>query len=265
MPTENHSKIRNIDSYPTGYYNHPDSLNILTINGFRGNKLNNFSLADLLKYVFPSLVIYAYLLISQWGQNSTNKLLELINNSDILGIIAFGFLGSLIYLVYRALIYNLLIQPLQDAIRKLFSRKPFRRHNYRTYFKKRYERYSIGYFEAQQIYMQIKSKFLTEKFTALMHETASGIHLMYIAGISAIILSILGYLASPGFLIFGIFIFIAALVLDSSYEDILLRYILSLDENEMDPFVCNILDKLKSINEINSEVSNNDSNNPSHK
>ncbi len=71
--------------------------------------MKDFSLSNALRYVFPSMVVYLYLYMLD------AKIAERFRDSlGVLGIIAFVFLGSIAYLLYRPILYDYLIQWFQD-------------------------------------------------------------------------------------------------------------------------------------------------------
>jgi len=135
--------------------------------------MKDFSLSTALRYIFPSLVAYSYLYMCD-----ATLAKQIFDTLGILGTISLVFLGSVIYLLYRP-IFDTFIQRLQDKFRHNSD-------NYRTYLKKRYSHYNISSREAQLLYMMIRDKYLKDNYSQMMRETASGIHLLYLAGIIAV-------------------------------------------------------------------------------
>jgi len=184
------------------------------------------------------MVAFSYLYIS--NPSFIKELAESLGTLlSIIGIISFVFLGSVIYLVYRALLYNMLILHIQD----FFRRKP---GNYRTYLK---QHYGIGTHEAQQLWLQIKGKYFKDCYSQPMKEIASGIHLIYLAGFIAIPfafwnLTYSSFTLKWPFLVIALIFLLGAFFLDRSYEDIEVRFLYSLDDterNDLHLFVTRIL------------------------
>lgn len=189
--------------------------------------MKDLSLADAFRYMFSGVIFYIYLYVHD--SSIADKISKPIG---LIGVVIFLLVvGSLIYFVYRALIYNFIIIRIQDLLR-------FRTDNYRTYLKKQYR---LETREAMQLFYLIGDNFFRDKYTRLKM-TAGGIHLLYIGGILGIPFSILNMVEHHSVQIllfsFGSFFFLlGGFLLDRNYEDLELKFLLSLDEKELDSFV----------------------------
>lgn len=191
--------------------------------------MNGLSLSNAFRYMFPAVVAYIYLYMGD------ASLFEQVFSS--LGIIGSLAIGSVMYLLYRYLFYDIVIIRIHDKCRHGTD------DNYRTYLKKRY---SIGTHEAMLLWVQIREKYFKDHYSENMEKDASGIHLMYIIGIIATPFTIWKLLISDFglafiFLIITIICLMAAFFRDRTYEDTELRFIYSLDDDELDSFASKML------------------------
>ncbi len=211
--------------------------------------MKNLSLANALRYMFPSMVVLSYFYILYKCDQSLVKQFttdfEPFKSLSVIWLISFIFLGSILYFLYRPL-YNAIALRLHDS--------HLCRHNsdnYRTYLKKRYENdnYKIGTPEATQLWIQIRDKYLKDRYTQEMKEAASGIHLIYLAGFIALLFAIwMGiahkYIICGSFLGIMVICFLSAFFLDRVYEGIEVGFLYSLGDNQrndLDSFVRRIL------------------------
>lgn len=202
--------------------------------------MKDLSLTSALRYMFPGIVafFYVYICNPSFVQKTIKSLETLL---AVMVIISFIFLGSILYLLYRP-IYNFVVLPFHDFCRR-------KSDNYRTYLKKHYSNYKIGTYEAMQLWIQIRDKYFPDRYSQAMKETASGIHLVYLAGITALpfafwMLAIGNFTLLWLFLSIALICFLGAFFLDRSYEDIELRFLYSLDDaqrHDLDLFVSRIL------------------------
>ena len=125
--------------------------------------MNGLSLSNAFRYMFPAVVAYIYLYMGD------ASLFEQVFSS--LGIIGSLAIGSVMYLLYRYLFYDIVIIRIHDKCRRGTD------DNYRTYLKKRY---SIGTHEAMLLWVQIREKYFKDHYSENMEKDASGIHFMYI-------------------------------------------------------------------------------------
>ncbi len=195
--------------------------------------MKDLSLADAFRYMFSGVIFYIYLYIHD--SSITDEIPKPIGQIGV--VILLLVVGSLIYFVYRALIYNIIIIRIQDLLR-------FRTNNYRTYLKKQYR---LNTREAMQLFYLIGDKFFKEKYTGLK-VTAGGIHLLYICGILGIPFCILNMFQHHSFQIFlfsfgSLFFLLGGFLLDRNYEDLELNFLRSLDKKELDSFVNKITEK----------------------
>jgi hypothetical protein len=131
--------------------------------------MKDLSLPDVFRYMFPGMVAFSYFYICDFSLGG--KFIETLGTLlSILGIISFIFPGSVLYLLYRPL-YNHVIINIQDFFR-------IKSKNYRTYLKEYYQSYNIGTYEAMQLWVQIRDKYLERRYSQAMKATASGIHLI---------------------------------------------------------------------------------------
>ena len=191
--------------------------------------MRDFTFANVLRYMFPSMVVFSYLYVCEpafvegLGESVESLLL-------VIGTIAFIFLGSILYFLYRP-IYHHFILWIQDIFR-------WKSDNYRTYLKKHYrDSYRLGTYEAMQLWFQIRSKYLEERYSQAMKETASGVHLIYLVGIIATFFAIWRFVISDFilgwvFLVIFVLCFLGAFFLDRSYEDIEVRFFFSLRDEK---------------------------------
>lgn len=194
--------------------------------------MNGLSLSNAFRYMFPAVVAYSYLYI---GDASLFE--QVFASLGIIGITtSLLAIGSVIYLLYRPLFYDIVILRLQDKCR-------LKSDNYRTFLKKRY---SIGTHEAMLLWVQIREKYFKHHYSENMEKDASGIHFMYIIGIIAIPFTIWKLIISDFglaliFLVITAICLVSAFLRDRTYEDTELRFIYSLDDDELDSFASKML------------------------
>ncbi len=129
--------------------------------------MNGLSLSNAFRYMFPAVFAYSYLYI---GDASLFE--QVFAYLGVIGIItSLLAIGSVIYLLYRSLFYDIVIIRIHDKCRRGTD------DNYRTYLKKRY---SIGTHEAMLLWVQIREKYFKHHYSENMEKDASGIHFMYI-------------------------------------------------------------------------------------
>jgi len=132
--------------------------------------MKEISLTDALRYLFTGLVPLGFLYIC----DSTSAKTIVID----LGPIGASFLaiawGSITYHLYRSLVYQHIIAPLQDLMRK-------NSYSPRTYLA---EKYNISRYQATILWANISNEVFREHVPSWRRE-ASGIHLMYISAITA--------------------------------------------------------------------------------
>jgi hypothetical protein len=203
--------------------------------------MKDFSLANLIRYVFPSFVLYVYFLLV--NPSGTSEFTEQIK---WIGIIAFIFVGCVMYFLYRTVFHRCAIPKLQD----LFRRKSA---NFRIYAKAKYK---IDSYQANLIWMRVRTKFLKDEYHAPMVESAAGAHLLYISGILGIFVCILGlFLKCLGFdylwgyrllavLFIGLATSLSAFWWDKSYEDIEFRMFCSLEQDYVDAYIQALINQL---------------------
>jgi hypothetical protein len=132
----------------------------------------SISLSESMRFLFPGVVLYLYLYIIFPIQSA--------NFAQSVGVIEFPLilivLGSLIYFVYRTIIYDPIIErilckwnPLGSSYRKLLK-----------------DRYGISTDQATRLFILIRDNLLLEKYKNISME-AAGIHMLYIAGILGIL------------------------------------------------------------------------------
>lgn len=201
--------------------------------------MKDLSLSNAFRYMFSGVLAYFYLYIYDVSIAKQALAFSGIGITILLIVI-----GSVIYLLYRPLFYDMIIIRLQDRCR-------LNSDNYRTFLKKRYD---IGTYESSLLWSQIRDKYFKNRYSEFMRITASGIHLIYIAGIIAIPFSIWGFMISD-FKLSLIFLGIASIFLfgaflnDRNYEDTELRFLYSLDDDELDLFVSKMLRNTSSISD----------------
>jgi hypothetical protein len=185
-------------------------------------EINKFSFSDILRYVFPSFVLFACF----YFQDSWLTIYR-FKQIGIFGIIVFVFVGSLLYLLYRAFFYNYIIMNLQDWFRS-------KSDNYRTYFKTRYSNCHLTTLEAQDLWILVKPRFFSEQYSQTMIEGASGVHLLYCSSIIVMFFGICNIFVhwKLGMVFFGIFIvvFLITFFFDKNYETIEYGFLCSLNE-----------------------------------
>lgn len=158
-------------------------------------KLGDLSFSILLRFFSP-LIIYFYIYISNpsqatsWITDLVDKLVYLGNiekgSSLLLGSCIFLIfilsivVGSIIFLIYRNLCYELIIRPGQDILR--YCRKS---ENQRTRIRKLCKN-KITKTQSMLIWHQIKIKYLEEHYPEMMEIYGSNIHLLYLSGFIAI-------------------------------------------------------------------------------
>jgi hypothetical protein len=205
--------------------------------------MKDFSLANLIRYVFPSFVLYIYLLLVNFaGTIYFTKQLQWV------GVIAFIFVGSVMYFIYRSLFYRNVIPSIQD-----FFRTRSKSTNFRTFIK---EQYKINSYKANLAWVILRDQFLSEKYPARMMESAAGAHLLYISGILGFLVPILGIslkvcgyddLWGAGLLlvfVIGLVSCIAAFYWDKSYEDIEFMMFCSLPKVKINTYIKQITKEL---------------------
>lgn len=193
--------------------------------------MNGLSLSNAFRYMFPAVVAYSYLYI---GDASLFE--QVFASLGIIGITTSLAIGSVMYLLYRSFFYDIVIIRIHDKCRR-------KTDNYRTYLKKRY---SIGTHEAMLLWVQIREKYFKDHYSENMEKDASGIHFMYIIGIIAIPFTIWKLIISDFglaliFLVITLICLVGAFLRDRTYEDTELRYIYSLDDDELDSFASKML------------------------
>ena len=191
----------------------------------------NLSLSNVLRYIGPIVIVYIYLYICDAPMAK-----QAAASLGVTETISLIILGSVIYILYKSIFYNLIILRLQDICR-------LRTDNYRTFLKKRYD---IGTYEAMHLWIQIREKYFKDRYYGRMLIPTSEIHLLYIMGIAAIPFStwrfrINDFELSLLFLVIAPICFLVAFIYDRQYENMELRFLRSLDDNEMDLFASKML------------------------
>ena len=184
--------------------------------------MKDLSLSDTLRYLFPGMV----LCICLYFEDKCFTI-SLFKNLGVLGVIAFVFSGSIMYLVYRAIIFNYIIMPVQDCCRKKSGK-----NNHRTFLKDKYDKIKSS-LDAQLLWIQIKHDFLEDKYSQTMTESASGVHLLYMAGIIAFGFFIANAVTRDCiqfwvFLGIALIVLSAACLFNKTYEEIEYRFLCSL-------------------------------------
>ncbi|MFQ5853338.1 MAG: hypothetical protein ACE5JU_22490 [Candidatus Binatia bacterium] len=194
--------------------------------------MKDLSFPDAIRYIFSPAIAYFYLLISDRAiaKNLLNSLAPLEIGFALI------VLGVVVYLLYRPLIYNLIITRIQDRFR-------LKTDNYRTFLKKRY---TIGTHEACLLWDQIKEEYLKDRYSADMRTFASGVHLLYLSGTVALPfliwrLSIKDWLSSLLFVGVAAVCLTAAFLSDRYYEDVEMRLLRSLENSQLDLFANQVL------------------------
>lgn len=96
------------------------------------------------------------------------------------------------------------------------------------------------------LWVQIRDKYFKNHYSENMENDASGIHFMYIIGIIAIPFTMWKLIISDFglaliFLVITSICLMAAFLRDRTYEDTELRFIYSLDDDELDSFASKML------------------------
>ena len=124
-----------------------------------------------------------------------------------------GVTGSLIYFIYRPIIYDPIIERLQ------LKWNPFGR-NYRQEF---INRYAISFDQTTRLFILVRNTYLQDKYVQLSLQGA-GIHLLYQASILLLTIGVTvgivnGFETKPiALIVSGIFTFCAGYLYDSKYE-----------------------------------------------
>ena len=194
--------------------------------------MNGLSLSNAFRYMFSAIVACGYLYI---GDASLFK--QVFDSLGIIGsTTSLLVIGSVIYLLYRPLFYDIVILRLQDKCR-------LESDNYRTFLKKRYR---ISTHEAMLLWVQIRNKYFKDHYSENMENDASGIHFMYIIGIMAIPFTIWKLIIGDFgltliFLVITSICLMSAFLRDRTYENTELRFIYSLNDDELDSFASKML------------------------
>ena len=172
------------------------------------------SLTEALRYFFAPFVLFLYLVVYD-----SSLAARLQTKFGAVGVIAFLVAGSVLYFLYRLLIYDVLILWLYDV---------FRNETYRRYLGKRYGICSGKYWlpmctvRARKLFIQIdipKDRFNGES----LRIAAAGIHLLYQSGLIAIPFIILASQEDAlSFLFFGtlgLVLCVTGAFADMDYED----------------------------------------------
>ena len=173
------------------------------------------NLIDALRYFFSPFVVFFYLAVY-----SPRHAIWLQASFGTVGLVSFLVAGTVVYFVYRQLLYNPLILWLHDTLG--------RRHSYRRYLG---DRYSIcrGRFwlpsctlRARRLYLHIKLP--TDRSHAdPTRLRASGIHLLYQAGLWTIPFIAFSISKSMCLVLFfgvsGVLLLWAAFLADKDYEE----------------------------------------------
>lgn len=130
----------------------------------------NVTLQDAFRYIMIGFAILGYQYY--WDTTGTKVIVEKLT---IVGAIIVSLsVGTLIYILYRSLIYNTIINRVQDLFRTKRGTP-----NYRTYFKSEFE---LKGDEPRQLYNFIIQKHLSKKIESYQSYFA-GIHYAYMVGI----------------------------------------------------------------------------------
>lgn len=187
--------------------------------------MEDSSLANAMRYMFPGVVTYSYLYVSD------SSVIKGLNDSfgTFETTISLVVLGSIIYLIYRPLFYDGIIVRLQDKFR-------LNSDNYRTFLKKRY---NLNTYMAKRFFIKIRDKYLKDHYSEDMKILASGIHFIYIAGIVAMPFAIwrgmaYDYNLAVIFFLFALLFMLSGFLLDRYYEDRELDLLLDLGNAKLD-------------------------------
>ena len=192
--------------------------------------MKDLPLSEMFRFLLSGVVVLLYLYI--FDQELASSLVESFGDLEL--ILVALVVGSILYHTYRALVYTLIINRIQDVLR-------IRSDNYRTYLRKQY---GSGPQEANQIWSDIRDTQFSELFDGLT-TYAAGIHYVYLSAILALPYAILefangetikGYL----FLVIFFLLFVTAFLNDRHYEDREFRLLKSVDQSVLDRFAARL-------------------------
>jgi hypothetical protein len=181
---------------------------------------------DALRYVMTGFALLLFLFV--WDPEATENL---INKLGPVGIVACAIsIGALIYVIYRALVYNIMIVWLQDKFRS--KKNP----NYRTFLKEKYNLNTTE--EARQLYVYLRDKHFRDR-APTVRTTFAGIHYAYMVGLIGIVFTAAAPFFCRGQLIklylpFSLVTLFAAFIFDRRGETDEYLALLSLEGTIMD-------------------------------
>lgn len=186
--------------------------------------MQNLNLSDSLRYLTIGYVSIGLLYICDKA-----KTLELLENLGVIEISIFAFaFGSIIYLIYKPIIYHYFVMPFQDFTRKNSD-------NFRTSLKKRY---NMNTREAMIFWFFLRSKVKYQDHVFLEKES-SGIHLLYMSGFISLAFSIWQFIIGHNkiaiiILTIAIVLEISAFFYERFMEDFEFKLLLSMECDEVD-------------------------------
>ena len=188
--------------------------------------MKDIGLADALRYLFTGLVPLGFLWICD-----RSLAMALLDAAGPVGVSLLAVVwGSVTYFIYRPLLYQRVLAPLQDVCRRR-SQSP------RTYLQSRYR---ISRYEAALLWGYITHGAFRDHVPSWRKE-ASGIHLMYMSAVTALGFSLwqlcLGNWGRAAvLLVLGIVVGAGGFFHDRLNEDYELRYCRSLGDEKLDEF-----------------------------
>lgn len=194
-------------------------------------------LSYVIRFFFPGVVLIIYLYLYD-----PEKTWAFINGLGATAtIVLCGLTGTFIYLIYRPLVYNVVITRFQDRVMCCGS------ENYRKYFQRLYgTAYRLGMAEKQLLYQQVKRE-ETGPYPEEMLIVASSIHLLYISALLNVIWFFIWLTTKGGFsenkyfmialIIVGILFSVTGLFSDKYHERVELGLIYGVTRLKLDSIV----------------------------
>jgi|AntAceMinimDraft_9_1070365.scaffolds.fasta_scaffold05390_2 hypothetical protein len=169
------------------------------------------SLAEGIRYLFPGVIIYLFLLL--WP-----PVPELSNAFSIMGmnfLLALLIISVVLYFLYRVAVYNPIITRLHDLSRR-------NRHNYRTYLKDRFD--DLSHQETIDIFTDLRDTHFSANYVTMTVQ-ASAVHFLYMTCLIALAFEVVALCSGGSYkllVVYGAASLLSALlgaVLDAGYEN----------------------------------------------
>ena len=186
--------------------------------------MKDMKIAEGLRFLSSGVILFAYAYV--FCENTVRDFAKAAGPVGLPMVLLIG--GSVIYFIYRPLLYDPLIKRLQTGHKR-------ERPNYRQLLM---DEYGISFKNSDRLFIQIRDTYLYERYTDLKTR-AAGIHMTYLASLLAMPCILLSALAGDWtklcvFTAICGLAFVAGFLNDGAYEEKETDMLLSLGQEKRD-------------------------------